>query len=263
MNKIIIVAAFTALCMLASCKREGPASATDKNKHLKALGASSYDEMVQMYTSMNYEIRLGAKANLGLVPSRDKRYQLTGSIPGTYPNPVSIILPTGTYQLNQQVSIDGGSKNQVFVRSGVFDQLYSTNVPVTLLDGRDSYSGVIYSSPPLVARKLTQGSSIHINRTGNTMTWNADPNNAIGILLQYKLYSSSDLTNPASLMQINYINVPDNGSYNIDNLLSDPNVKAIDIGLYRGNAVEFTSSSTGKNFVIDIISTDFHIYFIN
>ncbi|MEL4428065.1 hypothetical protein AAEH84_20140, partial [Shewanella indica] len=86
-----------------------------------------------------------------------RRYQLTGSIPASYANPVSIVLPTGTYQLNQRISTEKGDKNQVFVRSAVFDQLYSTNVPVTLLDGRDSYSGVIYSSPPLVAQKLGQG----------------------------------------------------------------------------------------------------------
>ena len=264
MKKIILILSVSIITFgLSSCQKDGSRTPTPTVKgkgKLKSLSAGgSFADLSSMYQSMDYEIRLAGVANMGLQSPLDD-YKLTGSLPASYIN-YSVVLPTGQYDVNAQARNSEGALNQVTAVSNTFATLYGTDVTVSLIDNANTYTGTIYSPARITALKLGQTGSLEIPRTGNTLRWTVDQRNTTGVLLTYKLYSSPDITDPNKIVRQDQIQLADNGSYNIDQLIADPNIHGINIGLYRGNAMMYTNEA-GKNIVMDIISTDFHYYTI-
>lgn len=141
-----------------------------------------------------------------------------------------------------------------------FKSYYGTNVNFEL-----SKNGIVIDNKTLyipdqaLALKLSDSNTVMINRTGNMLSWNADINNPCQkVILYYSLYSNHDFISNQGLIGTDFKLLEDNGSFNLDNLISNNQVKRIAFKLVRGNG--FSVDIEGTKTFINIRSVDHHEY---
>lgn len=159
----------------------------------------------------------------------------------------------------QPVDADGHWWKQDIALKNFFGQ----TVTVHLEDNADgsSHDATLYIPTQLQASKLSIGDGVEINRTGNTLNWNPDPDNPTGkAVIYYTLYDNDDYAGNSGFISSDADIVDDNGSLNIDYLISDPQVKRINFIIGRGNATSFVAN--GHKVLFDIRSCDSHEYII-
>lgn len=134
--------------------------------------------------------------------------------------------------------------------------LYGTDVTVVLKSGTTVLSNSrIHVPKPCLATRL--GTNGQIRRTGNTLSWTPDPNNVSGhVLLYYFLFDANGvmIADDGKLLK-------DNGSYSIDNLLTNSAVASIYFQLITGNTISTTVN--GEKLLFYIESADQHKYTVN
>jgi hypothetical protein len=143
-----------------------------------------------------------------------------------------------------------------------FKSYYGTNVNFELSkNGISIENKTIYIPEQALAMKLSDSNSVEINRTGNMLSWNVDQNNlSQKVILHYSLYNNQDFISNQGLIDSDFKLLEDNGSFNIDNLISNNQVKRIAFKLVRGNG--FSADIEGIKTFINIRSVDHHEYTI-
>jgi hypothetical protein len=138
-----------------------------------------------------------------------------------------------------------------------FSKYYGKTVDIKIEDSEKSEEYEVYFPKPVLVNRLGTGNSLYLSRTGNTLTWTADENNASNLILLYVQTYSDEAEENLILNKL--IPTEDDGSYSIDHLIKDQ-TKAIEISFYLGNAVEFTTRE-GKNLNFCLYSFDAHTYY--
>jgi hypothetical protein len=89
------------------------------------------------------------------------------------------------------------------------------------------------------------------------LVWAPDPDNVLGkVILYYTLFDAG-----GNMLKEDGELIDDNGSYSIDNIISNPNVKSIYFRLLTGNTT--STLVNGKKLLFSIESYDHHRYEIN
>ena len=115
----------------------------------------------------------------------------------------------------------------------------------------------IYVPKAHLASKLGEEGGAVIGRTGNNLTWTPDNNNVSGkIILFYHLYSDDGKTE----LDVDAELLDDDGSFSLDNIISNTNIKKIGFTLISGNTVSTTCN--GKKILFHIDTRDHHNYMI-
>lgn len=107
--------------------------------------------------------------------------------------------------------------------------------------------------------QMIQGSSIQTNQS---ITWNADPNNKLGvvIILEYDKNREANTLlkrNGDSTSTANYVVVPDNGSYSLTSELLDdiPNGGVVELTIMRGNIIPYTLPKDSSKKIKIVLAT--------
>ena len=250
MKKIILI--LTIGLTMFSCSKE---NLTSNLKNLNIEDNLEAQRIYNIYKNKDFSNGFYAESNFGnpLTPFQTK---VNGMVPADYSIEID----------KQTIKPDG-----VGQREGMF--LYSNNnyldyfgrtISFKLQDSKNSTEYEIYVPKPLSVSPifLYEGeyATMNINRTGNNMEWEADPNSS-GILLKYKLFDKEVFTEDANLLDFGYKIIDDNGNYNIDDLLTDTDVKVVNLTFIRANAVNFVTKDD-KNVMFSFQAIDSHYYII-
>lgn len=166
------------------------------------------------------------------------------------------------------VSFDGNTynanpSNGTFLKQGVeFKDYYGKNVNVEVVQaGSTLHNNTIYIPEALLCSKLGSQNSQNISRTGNTISWNSDANNTAGkILIEYSLFDNDEVGSAVGQLERDFLIVDDNGSYNIDHLFSDAQIRRVVIRFIRGNG--FSIPINNEKTLITVRSVDHHEYIV-
>lgn len=145
-------------------------------------------------------------------------------------------------------------------QSQAFGSYFGNNVTVTVKKGSSQFNKTMYIPKMVVCPKICDQYQ-YINRTGNMLNWNVDQQNPMNkVAISYELYDSDDLFGNAAPYEKNIILVNNSGSYNMDNLISNPQCKRINFMIVSGNAFSFTINQ--EKYLFDLFSADHHEYLI-
>lgn len=141
-----------------------------------------------------------------------------------------------------------------------FKEYFGKTIEVTLSKEEEVISSEIYVTEPILVSKLGDENTNIISRSGNELTWTPDPNNTSGyIALYYKLYNDEDITNLESIYSSDILLLEDNGSFNIDYLLSEE-CRRIYLNIVSGNTV--SGQLDGNKYLFQISTNDHHEYIV-
>lgn len=266
-NILLILSSFAILTsiIIFSCKKEENLKKTNVQNSLDnsnqnhvgsrdiadlTLPEDATEEMTRVFNDIqnaNYVLSITANPNYGIYCST--------CLSDTYLN--------GVTEINDDISLKINSTNyipdnngQFLITNSAWQDLYDSDVDVEIKSGTTTLKSTTMHAPKrcLVNRLGTNGI---ISRTGNTLNWTPDSNNSVGyVIIYYYLFDSNNemLENDAEL-------VVDDGSFSIDNIISDNNVSTIYFQVIRGNTTSTTVNGEKLLFIIE--SIDHHRYQIN
>ncbi|MBK8474358.1 MAG: hypothetical protein IPL33_20515 [Sphingobacteriales bacterium] len=186
-----------------------------------------------------------SNANFGNL-SDDYGYYIMGKLPAN----ITISLQGKTY-------VPDGPNTQIFSNEPTIKASFGKTETFQISDGSNTQSYSLYVPKTITMNKLLHDQSLNISRAGNNLTWQADPNNASKlVMLQCRVYNQ--IENEGDIIEDKILFLPDNGSYNIDHLLTNPNAKSIFLMITRGTAVDFVSQEGKIGFVFR--ADDAHYY---
>jgi hypothetical protein len=183
------------------------------------------------------------------------------------PSPENDIYFSGQSNSNLSISIDGfkysaRDDGQWLRHDSKLKTYFGKNLSVKISDGSSTNTYSIYQPTQMRVVKLGQANSLNIARTGNNITWNADPLNSAGkVILYYSTYSNAEYMSNEGLVDRNFVILEDNGQWNLDNLITDQSIRRIKLQFVRGNAVSLLSGE--EKVLFHISSVDHHEYIIN
>jgi len=254
MKNLTIILALT--MTMFSCNKEDLTSNINSSKIENIEENIEAQRIYSIYENMDFDNGFFATSNYGkaLTPYQTK---VNGKVPSDY----SITID------KQTIEPDGvGEREGMFLyNNNEYLNYFGKTMSFTLQDSENSSEYEIYVPKPLYVSPiyLYEGEypTMNIDRTGNTMEWDAD-NNSSGILLKYETFDADAFGGNANLIDINYKIISDNANYNIDNLISNTNVKSVKLSFIRANAVNFVTKNN-KNVMFSFQAIDFHYYAIN
>lgn len=210
-------------------------------------------EMTRVYNAIqdaDYEVAIIDNPNYGSFSS----------------NPGEDIIMSGMTEPDDNISISLNgilytpATNGQWLRQDIkFKDYIGKNVNVVIKAGNDIVeSRDIYVSKAHLVNPLIDENQTGIYRTGNTLSWTPDNSaDAQGyVILLYRLYNGD-----SEIIETDAIALEDNGSYNIDALLSNTVVTRIGFELISGNAV--AAMINDKKLLFYINTRDHHMYRIN
>ncbi len=200
--------------------------------------AMDYDYSVGVIDNPNY-------GKFGLDPAYDVY------LGGATPNDIKISLNGTEY---------AAQSNGQWAKNGIeFKNYFGTKVKINISDSKNSQAYEVYVPTHALAKKLGMPQSQYINRTGNVLTWTPDPLNKTGKVALYYHLCTGD--NGDTWFANNVLLLDDNGSFSLDDVLSDTKTTKINFMLITGNVVSFITKDN-KKLICFIRSCDSHEYFI-
>ena len=171
------------------------------------------------------------------------------------------ILMSGKTPANISITLNGvpyaaKANGQWFKQDIELKNYYGKNVAVRV---NNNLTFNMYVPKPALVRKLTTlDGTADINRTGNLLTWTRDPNSKTGkVVLYYELYDNAEL-GQKGMYNNNIVLLDDNGSYNLDPIISNVKAKKIYFKMVSGNVVSFLIN--GEKYLFGIDTRDHHEY---
>jgi hypothetical protein len=142
---------------------------------------------------------------------------------------------------------------QFLIYNSSWPGLYDSNVDVEIKSGSTQLSSVTMHVPKrcLVTKLGTNGM---IARSGNTLSWTPDQNNAVGYVILYYYLFDED----GDMIDTDGELLDDDGSFSIDNIISNTDVKSIYFQIITGNTTSTTVNNKKLLFIIE--SIDHHRY---
>lgn len=237
----------TSITRPGSGKSAGNGSVSERSLEDIDIPDDATPEMIRIYNDVlnpECEIAIIANPNFGSFSSnRVEDTYLCGAT--DLEDDISVIL-------NDNVFTPDAS-GQWMTLSEAWKDYYDTDVNVEIKSGATTLTNKIIHVPaPHKAAKL--GDGISIERLGNTLTWNADPNNTTdNVILYYYLFDGN-----GDIIDVDGDMLSDDGSYSLDGILSNPDAKRIYFQLISGNTV--STQVNGKKLLFYIQSVDHHKY---
>lgn len=259
-KKLILIAAVSSL--IGSCAKV--ADKTNNNSTNNSLSSlisgfvlpeDANDEVHRIFSdiqSPDYEVAIIDNPNFGKY-SQTPEYDII--MGGASDNNISISL-NGTEYVSQT---DGQwTKQDISLKN-----YYNKNVDIVFKqEGNKAQKSTIYVPKPAVFEQLSPIGSQSITRSGNQLKWESDINSTTQkVVLYYQTYSNDEPGNETGVISKGIELLNDNGSYNIDHLVSNSNVKKIYLKLISGNAFAFTTSNN-KKLLFYISTHDHHEYML-
>ncbi len=169
--------------------------------------------------------------------------------------------PSVSVKLNN-VTYNARPDGQWLTQGLEFKNYFNKDVSVTIKDGEAIANFVIHVPKPALVNKLGAAGSLAISRRGNTLTWSADPNNLSGkVALHYTTYNNNAIGSEEGVIKRDILLLNDNGSFNLDDIISNTAVKKIYFRLVTGNTASVKFA--GEKLLFHISSFDHHEYTIN
>jgi hypothetical protein len=240
--ELIIVVVF----ITTACKKDPPVYRLFPNF---VLPANSNAETKRIYAAVQ-----NPKYSFGIIDNPGY-----GTFSTKYPE--YDILMSGKTPANISISLNGvpykAEANGQWCRQAIdLKNYYGKNVTLKV---NNSQTFNMYVPKPALVKKIGIPGMAEITRTGNQLTWTKDPNSATGkVVLYYELYDNSEFGSSKGMYYNNIVLLDDNGSYNLDPLISDQKAKKIYFKMVSGNAVSFVINGEKYLFVID--TRDHHEY---
>tara|TARA_B110000211_G_scaffold230107_1_gene289005 strand:- start:931 stop:1680 length:750 start_codon:yes stop_codon:yes gene_type:complete len=249
MKKSILI--ITCVVALIGCVK--PKNIIQFTNSDKEISNSEIDRLTEIYSHL--------EAQVMTQPAGDGKYKISS---GSSLCSDSLTINIANNEFKSELSTVSGNcyiVDQLFTDNSLFGSTVSFSVSTS--NGKSDYS---YYVPKKISishpNSTVNMHDVKCNRTGNTITWDADKNNKGGILLVYTLYDNNDLINK-KVIQHSFMTIADDGSFNADSFFTDEKVKGLFLSLQRGNAINHTLPS-GKKLTIDFItSTSKELYLIN
>ncbi|MBK8474254.1 MAG: hypothetical protein IPL33_19945 [Sphingobacteriales bacterium] len=249
MKKILILLSFTLLWV--ACQKDNelsnePSSLKTSYELSEVINLNAETKrLADVLQNNKFTVGAIANANFGSLPL-DIAYYVSGKTPAN----ISINLQNKTYTPTAE-----GQYMQEY--SPELNTIWGSQQTFQISDGSNTQSYSLYVPKTITMNKLLHDQSLNISRAGNNLTWQADPNNASKlVMLQCRVYNQ--IENEGDIIEDKILFLPDNGSYNIDHLLTNPNAKSIFLMITRGTAVDFVSQEGKINFRFQ--ANDAHYY---
>jgi hypothetical protein len=247
--------------------------ACNKDKDLNSVNNEQDTFVPLLKRSYDLEGSLNTEATRVAFQLRNADYNLAinaTSNYGTYPaNLQSAVIFGGFTQQELNLSINNYTYNAAdnggWFRPGAeFSTFYDKDLTIKMWNDNGPSIETVTHFPKLISfKKLGVANDLNINRIGNNLVWEKDIANTTGkVVLSYKCYSNETLGEIVGQLSTGVIVLDDNGSYNIDHLLSNKEIKRVELELGRGNGTSFDDSEKGNTF-FNIKSSDFHEYIVN
>lgn len=256
---IILVLSFTQ-CKKIVEKENSECQLTEKSPNASrtiadiVIPSDANEEMIRIYNDVqnpDYEVAIIDNPNYGMFSSSQQYDIYLGGMTGIE-DEISI-------SLNGNIFTPNPSNGQWQVQGLQFKDYIGTNVQVKIKSGEELLKETsIYVPKAHLTPKLGSTNSIDINRTGNTITWEPDLANVSGkIILFYHLYDANDNIIDTDGQMLSEAD----GSFTLDPIISDANIKKIQYSLISGNTV--STMVNGKKLLFYINTRDHHEYYIN
>jgi hypothetical protein len=265
MKKILLYTSIaTVIFLLNACDKKGQTTLSGNSVNQNESARFAVPEAANSEAKRIYNDMVDNDYTFGIIDNTNY---------GTYhPDLASHIMFSGKTEPSDDISVELNDEtyspktNGQWLKTGIVFKNYigvTVNVKIksgsTLLSENDIYvpSGHLASRLTLTSSEDPCKNGGEINRTGNTLNWTPDPANTSGyVLLKYSLCDIGDHN-----LDLDAEAVLDNGSYNIDHLLTNTSVKKIFFSLVSGN----TSSAitpTGNKISFCIATFDHHTYYV-
>lgn len=220
--------------------------------NLKSNGfqlTNEQSEMIQLLAEdRSNHIAVQATANWGnYSPTPSQSFTLMGR----FPTGIAIQFPF------RDVTDEDGD-GLVVVRDTMFKDLFGKNISFNIKGGSDGDRNYTSYIPKLLtAPQISSPQRMEISRNkSNKLTWNPDSDNPLKVvLLQY--YCKNDSQNPmgGKVIKNDVLVIDDDGEFDIQPLLADPNIKSIQLNLIRGVAFPYDDE-----VLFSITTNDMHLY---
>lgn len=239
---------------VANEKEVNASQSSQQTKSTFTIPTDANEETVRIIndiTDADYEVGIIDNPNYGLY-SYKPEYDI-------YINGMTRVEDNITIKLNG-VEYSGSPVDGQWMSQGmVFRNYIGTNVNVEILSGSTILKQAsIYVPKAHLVAKLGDEGTIRINRVGNVISWSPDNASTTGkIVLYYKTYNVDGVLLETTGLIINDAS----GSYNIDSILANTEVKKIAFTLVSGNAI--STMVNGKKLLFQISTRDQHEYLIN
>lgn len=245
------------LLLITACKKEALNPVEDPKP--------TYREIISNFTlpaDANEEVTRIAEA----IVNPDYTFGITDNPNyGKYSSsPEYDIYMSGSTPPSVGLKLDGNVINQAngqwLHQSIDYKQYFEKSVDIEITNnGVIEYSGSVYVPKPAITPLLSP--DLHINRTGNTITWEVDQNYpANKIALAYSLHRTADLNNLTDEIDRGVLLIDNNGSFSIDQLLTNTEAHKVYFRLVSGNAVGVEIN--GEKVLFAIKTYDHHVYAI-
>ncbi len=250
MKKILILLSFTLLWV--ACQKDNELS--NEPSSLKTSYELSEVINLNAETKRLADVLQDNKFTVGAIANAN-----FGSLQEGFAHYLSGKAPTANLSVNLQGKIYTPDVEAQFrnPRYPELNTIWGSQQTFQISDGSNTQSYSLYVPKTITMNKLLHDQSLNISRAGNNLTWQADPNNASKlVMLQCRVYNQ--IENEGDIIEDKILFLPDNGSYNIDHLLTNPNAKSIFLMITRGTAVDFVSQEGKINFRFQ--ANDAHYY---
>lgn len=259
--KSVLLLAIGLLIFIYSCKKTVTNEGTTGNNYVQMLART-----VSIVSDLNPE---GQRIFNDI---KNAKYNLTVMCSYNFGNTQSNNNPYifgGTTPTNFSIEIDGNqyspAQNGGWYRPGSeFESFFGKNIEVKVnkKNSSDEIVKKIYYPQEIHFTQLSTVGELYINRVGNTIAWNTDNQNPSGqVVLSYKCFDNDNLSSIDGIVSEDILVLDDNGNYNIDGIISNPEIKRIELELGRGNGFSINDAENGNTF-FNIKSSDFHTYLL-
>jgi hypothetical protein len=144
---------------------------------------------------------------------------------------------------------------QWFSATEAFRKFYGKSVNIKIMSGTDVITQGNYYIPKRQIAKLTgEYNEEGLSRQGASFTWTPDKDDPCGkIFLRYMQYDQGGKIFGSGVKILE-----NNGSYKLDEVLSDPALKRIDLDLISGNWI--AANLMGRKLVFSFETVNYHEY---
>ena len=245
MRKIYLIVLVLVTIILLGCIKDRSSSRLIKAQMVTSADGviiPSEEYLVELYHATDIQIGLIANANFGnLVSQRMVASKMD----------IDIILSDQTFHFKKGVNPCGYNDSSLLE---LFGKVHDMSIVVG-----DKISKYKFYIPELVTAYLSENSWENgLKRTGSVIHWNSDSQYPTKVLFEYELYASDPIHNER--LYTSSAIVDDNGTLNLDELLSNQDVKAVIFSIYRINAIEVNVE--GKKAALAFTTVDHHMYMI-
>ncbi|MEO1628958.1 MAG: hypothetical protein AAFV25_27675 [Bacteroidota bacterium] len=248
----------TAMCTVSCSKQENMTNPQDKQVE-EAIAAPRSDNQEQnrireLLDFADYQVGIFADANWGMTD------EYSFKINGVFP-------PNFNVALNYQMLQQSQDYNDILDRNPNHSNMLGQTISIQAgpasepLNSYESQS--LYLPKPIVAERLIgqDPNTIYLERnSSNVLRWTPDPNNQAGIAIMYETYDTENHWQGNQITS-DIIVMDDTGSFDLQALISDPAVKAINLTLIRTNLVGFQTPEQ-ESVVVGAKVSDHHLYMI-